>query len=126
MSKRIITSTRAPAAIGPYSQAVEANGFLFCSGQICLSPTGERVGGDDIAAQTRQCMDNLGQVLNAAGLSFDHIVKSTIYLTNLDDFGIVNEVYGAYFGDEPPARATVEVSGLPKAVGVEIACIAAR
>jgi len=126
MPKTIIHSASAPAAIGPYSQAVEANGLLFCSGQICLSPSGVLVGGDDIAAQTRQCMDNLGEVLCAAGLSFEHVVRSTIYLTDMDNFGAVNAVYGTYFGEAPPARATVEVSGLPKGVGVEISCIAAR
>lgn len=126
MLKKIIATTKAPAAVGPYSQAVEAHGFVFCSGQVCLNTEGERVGGDDVGAQARQCLDNLGQVLDAAGLSFTNVVKTTLFLTDMGDFGTVNEVYGEYFGDAPPARATVEVSGLPKGVGVEIECIAAR
>jgi 2-iminobutanoate/2-iminopropanoate deaminase len=126
MPKTVHHTPHAPAAIGPYSQAVEANGLLFCSGQISLTPSGERVGAGDVVAQTRQCMDNLGQVLCAAGLGFQDVVKTTIYLTDLSTFGAVNEVYGSYFGAEPPARETVEVSGLPKSVDVEISCIAAR
>jgi len=126
MLKKIIASEDAPAAVGPYSQAVEAHGFVFCSGQVCLNTDGELVGGDDVAAQTRQCMGNLGHVLGAANLSFDHVVKTTIFLTDMEDYGTVNEVYGEYFGDAPPARATVQVAGLPLGVAVEIECIAAR
>ncbi len=126
MLKKIIATSDAPAAIGPYSQAVEANGFVFCSGQVSLNAAGELVGGDDIAAQTRQCMDNLAHVLEAAGSSLEKVVKTTIFLTDLGNFGAVNEAYGFYFSDAPPARATVEVSGLPKGVGVEIECIATR
>jgi 2-iminobutanoate/2-iminopropanoate deaminase len=126
MSKTVHHTPHAPAAIGPYSQAIEANGLLFCSGQISLNASGELVGAGDVGAQARQCMDNLGQVLSAAGMTFDQVVKTTIYLTDLDTFGVVNEIYGGYFGAEPPARATVEVSGLPKGVEVEISCIASR
>jgi 2-iminobutanoate/2-iminopropanoate deaminase len=125
-SSRIVVATKnAPAAIGPYSQAIRAGELVFCSGQIALDPnTGEVVGAGDVAAQTRQVMDNLSAVLAEAGCGFEAVVKTTIYLANMGDFPAVNQVYGERFPDSPPARATVEVSRLPKDVLVEIDAIA--
>lgn len=122
--KEIVATADAPAAIGPYSQAMKAGGFLFVSGQIPLDPkSGELVAGS-IAEQTRQVMENLRAVLAAAGLGLDRVVKTTIYLASLDDFATVNAIYGEYFAGEPPARATVEVSRLPRGARVEIEAIA--
>jgi 2-iminobutanoate/2-iminopropanoate deaminase len=126
MTKNSIHSDGAPKAIGPYSQAVavESSRLVFLSGQIPLDPkTGEMVQGD-IVAQTERVMQNLEAVLAAAGLSFSHVVRSTIYLTNLGDFAKVNEVYGRRFPNSPPARATVQVAALPKGAQVEIDAIA--
>ena len=121
---RFLATDDAPKAIGPYSQAVVEGGFLFASGQIPLDPaTGELVSGD-IAAQTAQVMKNLGAVLTAAGVSFDHVVRCTIYLVDLADFAAVNKVYGQAFRSAPPARATVQVAALPKGARVEIDAIA--
>lgn len=114
-----VSTERAPAAIGPYSQAIKAGNFLFCSGQIPLLPDGSLVTGG-IQEQTRQVMANLEAVIEAAGGTFLQVVKTTIYLTDMNDFSQVNEIYGAKFGDTPPARATVQVAGLPKGVRVEI------
>lgn len=123
--RRAVATENAPKAIGPYSQAVTAGGLLFCSGQIPLDPkTGEMVGAADVRAQATQVMRNLDGVLRAAGTSFAKVVKTTIYLTDLGDFGAVNEVYGSWFSGEPPARATVQVAGLPKGAMVEIDAIA--
>lgn len=123
--RTIISTDRAPKAIGPYSQAVRAGDLLFCSGQVALDPaTGELVGSGDVAAQTRQALDNLEAVLAAAGASLSSVVKTTIYLSDMNDFAVVNEVYGERAGSEPPARATVEVSRLPKDARVEIEAIA--
>jgi 2-iminobutanoate/2-iminopropanoate deaminase len=122
--KDIIVTENAPRAIGPYSQAVRAGGFVFLSGQIPLDPvTGEMVEGD-IRVQAARVMDNMGAVLAEAGLGFDAIVKTTIFLTNLADFAAVNEVYGSRFTAAPPARSTVEVKGLPRGALVEIEAIA--
>lgn len=124
MPKKIIRADEAPAAIGPYSQAVEAGGFLFVSGQIPVDAgTGQIVQGD-IKFQVRRIMENAGAILSAAGIGFSSVVKATIYLKNMADFSAVNEVYGEYFPAEPPARATVEVSRLPKDVAVEMDFIA--
>jgi len=124
MSKKVITTAAAPAAIGPYSQAIQTGDLLFCSGQIPLDPaTGEMVGGG-IEEQTRQVMSNLGEVLTAAGANYDDLVKTTIYLTDLSHFPLVNDIYAGYVGDCAPARATVEVSALPKGALVEIDGIA--
>ena len=124
-SKKVVSSDRAPGAIGPYSQAIVANGLVFCSGQIALDPeTGAVVGEGDVAAQTRRALDNLGAVLEAGGASFDSVVKTTIFLADMADFGTVNEIYGERFKTAPPARATVEVARLPKDVRVEIDAIA--
>lgn len=126
MAKKIIVSQEAPAPVGPYSQAVEYNGFLFCSGQIALdAKTGEVFTGD-IMEQTRRVMKNVGAVLKAGGLEYSHILKSTIFLTDMADFAKVNEVYSTYFKDAPPARSCVAVAALPKGVHVEIEVLAAR
>ena len=124
--KKIITTSEAPKAIGPYSQAVEANGFVFVSGQIPLDPkTGALVAGD-IREQTKRVMENGKAILAAAGCGMDRVVKATIYLRDMNDFTAVNEIYGSYFPSEPPARATVAVARLPKDAAVEIDLIAAR
>lgn len=127
MSKSIIQTNQAPAPVGPYSQAVTATGsFLFASGQIALDPqSGALVGGDDVTAQAKQVMKNLGEVLKAAGSGWDNVVKTTVFLADMNDFAAVNAVYGEYFESATaPARACVEVARLPKDVKVEIDCIA--
>ena len=122
--KQAIASANAPKAIGPYSQAIRAGHLVFLSGQIPLDPeTGTIVEGD-VAAQTRRVMDNLAAVLAAAGLSFAHVVRTTIFLADMNDFSTVNEVYGKYFAEPYPARATVQVARLPRDVRVEIDVIA--
>lgn len=124
MDKRPISTDRAPAAIGPYSQAIVAGGFVFCSGQIPLDPeTGELVSGG-VEAETERVLDNLEAVLAAAGSSIEDVVKATIFLTDLEDFGVVNEAYGKRLGAAPPARATVQVAALPKGARVEIEVVA--
>jgi 2-iminobutanoate/2-iminopropanoate deaminase len=128
MSRQVISSKGAPAAIGPYSQGVvaPAGRLVFCSGQIALDPaTGEMVGAGDVRAQTERVLENLGAVLTAAGASFASVVKTTIFLADLQDFGNVNEVYARYFPSQPPARATVQAAGLPRGALVEIEAIAA-
>jgi 2-iminobutanoate/2-iminopropanoate deaminase len=124
--RKEVSTVNAPKAIGPYSQAIAARGLLFCSGQIPLDPaTGEIVGAGDVRAQARRVLDNLGAVLAAGGASFASVVKTTIFLADLQDFGAVNEVYGGYFqGAAPPARATVQVAGLPRGALVEIDAVA--
>jgi 2-iminobutanoate/2-iminopropanoate deaminase len=124
MEKKIIKTVDAPQAIGPYSQAVGAGGFVFVSGQIPIEPKSGNVVQVDIKAQTGQVMENAKAVLSAAGCSMSQVVKTTIYLENMSDFAAVNEVYGAYFPSDPPARATVEVSRLPKEVSVEMDFVA--
>ena len=122
--KKIISTSEAPAAIGPYSQAVRSGNFLFCSGQIPLDPASGQIVSGDIATQTRRVLDNIGAVLKAEGLTFENIMKTTIFLIDLGDFQTVNEVYGSYFQQQPPARSTVQVSALPKGGKVEIEAIA--
>ena len=124
MMKESISTKRAPAAIGPYSQAVKAGDLIFFSGQIPLNPEGVLCEGG-IKEQTRQVLQNMQAMLNAAGLNFSHVVKTTIYLTDLADFAEVNELYGSCFTEPFPARACVEVAGLPKGAAVEIEWIAA-
>lgn len=123
---RAISTEKAPRAIGPYSQAIEASGkMIFCSGQIPLDPaSGEMVGASDVRKQARQVMENLKAVLEAAGASLSQVAKTTIYLVDLQDFAAVNEIYGGYFPSQPPARATVQVAGLPRGALVEIDAIA--
>jgi 2-iminobutanoate/2-iminopropanoate deaminase len=123
--KKIISTNEAPSAIGPYSQAIRCGRFLFCSGQIPLDPKSGQIVTGDIATQTRRVMDNIASILRAEGLTLDSIVKTTVFLTNLSDFQTVNETYGSYFKQAPPARSTVEVSALPKGANVEIEVIAA-
>ncbi len=128
MQRNIVRTAEAPAAIGPYSQAVTVpvgdRTFVFCSGQIALDPaTGAMIEGD-VEAQTRQVLANLGAVLAAAGATFAHIVKTTIFLQSMADFAIVNAVYGERFQHDPPARATVEAAKLPRGAKVEIEAIA--
>ena len=122
--KKIISTSDAPAAIGPYSQAVRCSGFIFCSGQIPLDPQSGQIVSDDIAAQTRRVLDSVSGLLKAEGLSLDDVLKTTIFLTDLGNFQIVNEIYGSYFDTEPPARSTVQVSALPKGAKIEIEVIA--
>jgi 2-iminobutanoate/2-iminopropanoate deaminase len=124
MTKGVISTDRAPQAIGPYSQGVKAGGFVFFSGQIPLDPATGELRGRDIAAQTEQVMENIGAVLAAAGLTFADVVKSTVFMVNLADFAVFNEVYGRRFPENPPARSTVEVKGLPRGALVEIEVIA--
>ena len=123
--KEIIRTENAPAAIGPYSQAIGTDNLIFVSGQIPFTPSGERVEGG-IKEETVRVLKNLKAVLEEAGLSLAQVVKTTVYLKDMADFTAVNEIYGKYFTDHPPARATVEVSALPKGVKVEIDAIAAR
>ena len=125
MSKNVISTSRAPAAIGPYSQAVSWGGLIFVSGQIPLDPATGQVVGDDAGAQTERVLKNLAAVLEAAGSSLGQVVKTTVYLRDLNDFAKVNEVYARFFSEQPPARATVQVARLPRDVSVEIEVIAA-
>ncbi len=124
MSKRIVRTEAAPAAIGPYSQAVVANGFVYTAGQVALDPrTGQLVPGD-IRIQTKRVMENLKAVLEAAGSSMDKVVKTTVFLRDLNDFGTMNEIYGEYFKENPPVRSTVQVAKLPREAVVEIDAVA--
>jgi 2-iminobutanoate/2-iminopropanoate deaminase len=124
MAATVVSTERAPSAIGPYSQAIKAGGFVFTAGQIPLDPaTGKFVEGD-ISVQTEQVMRNLAAVLEAAGTSISRVVKTTCFLVNLDDFATFNEVYGRYFGDTKPARSTVQAARLPAGATVEVECIA--
>jgi len=120
--KKIIYTEKAPAPIGPYSQAVLAGNTLYVSGQIAL----ELSTSGDLKAETQKVMENIGNILSEAGMSYENIVKSTIYLKNMEDFTLVNEVYGSYFTLMPPARETVQVAKLPKDVNVEISVIAVQ
>jgi 2-iminobutanoate/2-iminopropanoate deaminase len=122
--KKTISTSEAPAAIGPYSQAVRVGSTIYCAGQIPLDPKSGQIVSGDAAVQTRRVLDNVAAVLNAEGLTFENIVKTTIFLTDLGDFQAVNEVYGSYFKSQPPARSTVQVSALPKGANVEIEVIA--
>lgn len=122
--KETVTTTNAPGAIGPYSQAIKAGGMVFCSGQIPIDPaTGEFVS-DVVSEQTEQVLRNLDEVLKAAGTGLDNVVKTTVFLADMNDFAEMNEVYGRYFSDNKPARATVQAARLPRDARVEIDCIA--
>ncbi|MCD5405640.1 MAG: RidA family protein [Desulfotomaculum sp.] len=125
MLKEIISTDKAPAAIGPYSQAVKAGNFMFISGQIPIDPSTGNVIDGDIKAQTKQCLKNLEAICQSAGLTLDNVVKTTIFITDMSKFPEVNEVYGSFFKENPPARACVEVSALPKGVQVEIEAVVA-
>ncbi|SVA30041.1 uncharacterized protein METZ01_LOCUS82895 [marine metagenome] len=122
--REAVQTTHAPSAIGPYSQAVRAGSFLFISGQIPLDPGTGQITEGGIGAQTHRVMRSLGAILEAAGAGYDRVVRTTVFLTDLADFEVVNEVYGGYFRDSAPARATVQVAALPKGVSVEIDAIA--
>jgi len=122
--REIISAKDAPQAIGPYSQAVRANGFVFASGQIALDPTTQQVVPGDVSAQTDRVLRNLSEILEAAGSGLGKVVRSTVFLKNMNDFAAMNQVYGKYFSSAPPARSTVEVARLPKDVLVEIDVIA--
>lgn len=124
MMREVIQTDRAPAAIGPYSQGIRANGFIFFSGQIPIRPLTGEVEQGDIAIQAELVMDNIEALLTAAGVDFQAVVKTTIFLTRLADFTVVNEIYGRRFSGEPPARSTVEVAALPKGVAIEIEVVA--
>jgi 2-iminobutanoate/2-iminopropanoate deaminase len=120
----VISTKDAPQAIGPYSQAIRANGFVFVSGQVAIDPATQQVLGGDIAAQTDRVLKNLSAILSASGSGLEKVVRSTVFLKNMADFSAMNEVYGRYFNVKPPARSTVEVARLPKDVLVEIDVIA--
>ncbi|MFY9560745.1 MAG: RidA family protein [Terriglobales bacterium] len=122
--REVIATDHAPKAIGPYSQAIRAAGLVFTSGQVALDPATQQVVAGDVAAQTDRVMKNLASVLQAAGSSLDKVLRCTVFLRNMGDFGAMNEVYGRYFTQAPPARSTVEVARLPKDVLVEIDVIA--
>ncbi len=124
MKKEIVSTERAPAALGPYSQAIRAGGFLFCSGQIALDPATGQVAGADVETQTRRVLENLRAVLDSGGASLGGVVKTTVYLKRMEDFAAMNAVYAEFFAEGAPARATVEVARLPKDVLVEIEAIA--
>ena len=125
MKKEIVSTDKAPAAIGPYSQAVKYGGLVFTSGQIPLDPVSGEVVSGDIAAQTRQVLKNLQEVLTAGGSSLDKIIKTTVFIKDMNDFSVINEVYASFFTQSPPARSTVEVARLPKDVRIEIEAVAA-
>ncbi len=126
MPKRVLNTPSAPGALGPYSVAAEAGGLVFISGQVAIDPaTGDRAP-DDVAAQARQIMKNLGAILGDIGLSWEDVAKTTIFLADINDFPVVNDIYGGYFDIEPPARSTVQVGALPGGFLVEIEVMAAR
>ena len=126
MSKTVINSSKAPAPIGPYSQAVWVKDTLYVSGQIAIDQATSAMVNESISKETEQVMTNLGYILEEVGLTFDHVVKCSIFISDMDNFKEINAVYGKYFTDTPPARETVEVSRLPKDVNVEISCIAVK
>ena len=124
MILKTISTNKAPAAIGPYSQAIQAGNLLFCSGQIPLDPVSGEIVAGDVRRQTEQAMENIASVLSAAGAGFNDVVKATVFLVEMSDFSVVNEVYGRYFAEHKPARSTVAVKELPRGVRVEIEVIA--
>jgi 2-iminobutanoate/2-iminopropanoate deaminase len=126
MSKKIIITPDAPGPIGPYSQAVLSGNTLYISGQVCIDPKSGDLKKKDIQEETQQVMKNLEAILTAAGMDFSHVVKTTIFITDMNQFSSINEVYGKYFKADPPARETVQVSALPKFVNVEISMIAVK
>ena len=122
--RQVIATNDGPKAIGPYSQAIKANGLAFLSGQICIDPATQQLITGDVAAQTERVLQNITAILKAAGSSLGQVVKTTVFLKSINDFAAMNEVYGRYFTADPPARSTVEVARLPKDVLVEIDVIA--
>lgn len=126
MEKKVLHTEKAPAAIGPYSQAIEVNGFVFASGQIPINPaTGDMVQGD-VKEQTRQALTNASEVMKAAGIDLSHVVKTTVFLADMNDFAAMNEVYATFFSAPFPARSAVAVKTLPKGALVEVECIAVK
>ncbi|HEX4876970.1 MAG TPA: RidA family protein [Chitinophagaceae bacterium] len=126
MSKTVITTTSAPAPIGPYNQAILAGNMLFISGQICIDPATGQLKNKDVQEETHQVMHNLKAILQQAGMDFSHVVKTSIFITDMNQFSVINEAYGKYFEGDFPARETVQVSALPKFVNVEISMIAVK
>jgi len=124
--KQVILTDRGPKPIGPYSQAVRTNGFLFVSGQVALDPKSGELVGADVRQQTERALDNLKAILEAAGVSLSHVVKTTVFLTDLSDFAAMNKVYSEFFPEASPARSTVQVAALPKGAKVEIEAIALK
>lgn len=124
MEKKQVHTDKAPAAIGPYSQAIDLGGLVFTSGQIPVAPDGSV--SDDVAEQTRQCLENLSAVLEAAGSSMERVIKTTVFITDMDQFGTINQVYAGFFGQPYPARSCVQVAKLPKGVSVEIEAVALK
>ncbi len=124
MAKMVVRTAYAPGAVGPYSQAISSDGLVFCSGQVALDPNSGELFHGSIADETRACLRNLSAVLEAAGTSLIHVVKTTAYLVDMNDFGEFNEAYAEFFAEDPPARATVGVSALPKGARVEVECVA--
>ncbi len=122
--REVIATKEGPQAIGPYSQAIRANGFIFVSGQVAIDPATQQVSSGDVAAQTDRVLQNLSAILKAGGSGLEKVVRSTVFLKNMSDFAAMNEVYGRYFSSAPPARSTVEAARLPKDVLVEIDVIA--
>lgn len=123
MNKKVISTQNAPAAIGPYSQAIKVGNFLYTSGQVPFDPKTMEVVSQDIKEQTKQVMENLKAIFDEAGTSFDKVIKMTVFIKDMNQFGDINEVYGTYFGETPPARSCVEVARLPRDVGIEIEAI---
>ena len=126
MSKSVVYSENAPEPIGPYSQAIQAGNILFVSGQIAIQRTTGKIITTTVEEETNQVMENLGAVLKAAGMNFSNVVKTSIFLKDMNNFPLVNDIYGRFFTQDPPARETVEVARLPKDVNVEISCIAVK
>ncbi len=126
MEKTVITTKSAPAPIGPYNQAILVNNTLYISGQVCIDPTTNNLKNRDLQEETHQVMQNLKSILHKAGMSFNNVVKTTIFLTDMNRFSEVNEIYGKYFDGDFPARETVQVSALPKFVNVEISMVAVK
>ena len=124
MAVNVISTEKAPGAVGPYSQAIKAGDFLFASGQIAINPEKGKLVGGGVVGQAEQCMKNVGAILEAAGVSYDDVIKTTVYITNMNFFGAVNEVYAKYFNNTLPARSSVEIGKLPKDALVEVEVIA--
>lgn len=122
---QIVSTDDAPAAVGPYSQATSNGDLVFTAGQIALTPDGDDLTDEPVSVQAEQCLDNLGAVLEAAGVGFGQVLKTTIYLADIGDYGTVNEVYAEYFDEDPPARSAVGVADLPKGAAVEMEAVAA-
>ncbi len=126
IGKEVISSPDAPAAIGPYSQAIKVGNTLYCSGQIAINPETDELVNESIEAETKQVLENLGAVLREAGMDYSDVVRATVFMSDMENYKRINEVYGQYFTDNPPARVAVEVANLPKYVNVEISCIAVK